>query len=932
MKGGGIRAGQWETTIDGTQVEVYGLPGGIPYQSMAEEKVTTVNAPAESRTPVTVDAVTKQGTNAFHGAVTLAFSHPALNALPAANPTSQRGPQVPYHTWNITAGGPLYIPKLYDGRNRTFLFVSAERNPPSDRQNYTYWTMPTNAMRQGDFSKYFAGTGRPTKQLKDPLTGAAFDGNVIPRSRWSPAAIKAIDNFFPAPNVPNTNPDVPYNNVSTLDRSVNSFSMLFVRLDQKISHQNTAGFSYNQSPQKSLGPGSFPSLPNGLGGSRWEAASKQFGWHDTHLFSPTIVNEFRLSTFIGDTFRNGNDGKTVGDTVSALGIDIGNNPVALKAKTAPNIKITGYPKFGPGYADEQQMRGWWQARNNLTIQRGHHSFKMGYDQRWNHYNKNSSGSFQIGGEQSFTGVYSGDPLADFLLGLPQTTIRFTPPGIPIYQLRFNELGLYFQDDFKVSSRLTLNLGVRTDRYSPRIERNGAYFNFDPKTLSIVVPDENSLKLVNPSFPSSVKITTAAQAGFPSTLTDPLFNVAPRFGFTYRLSGAGNAVVRGGYGIFAADSGFYDNKFRLPYTGGPFAVSQTFNNSITGGVPQLTLDHPFPSSPGQLSGNINVSGAIPNLGIPLMQQWNLTLERQFGADWGVRASYIGSRVTQGWYRRDINRPPASTIPFTTSRLLVPGFNSINLLDKGASSRYHALHLGFNHRYRNGFSIEGLFQWINSIDDVGDDGSDTLGRGIENPYCRSCEKSKTQFEDSLDFRTNFYYEMPFGRNRRFGTGVNRVVNGFIGNWVMSGVVDLRNGRPQTVTFSGLDTSNTNMKGGRADVVPGCEIRPSGGQREPYINIACFAIPKNGTFGNASRAAFRKPGSWDVSGSVYKYFPIFRESVKLRINATFNNLFNHPTWDEVGNNISVPSTFGKLTSQGATGRDAGPRSIGLQAQLQW
>jgi len=176
------------------------------------------------------------------------------------------------------------------------------------------------------------------------------------------------------------------------------------------------------------------------------------------------------------------------------------------------------------------------------------------------------------------------------------------------------------------------------------------------------------------------------------------------------------------------------------------------------------------------------------------------------------------------------------------------------------------------------------------------------------------------------------MPFGRKKRFGAGANRLLNGIIGNWVTSGIVDIRNGRPYTVVFSGTDTSNTNLQGGRADILPGCNVYGSSGLKEPYINIGCFAVPKNGTFGNASRAAFRKPGSWDVSGSIYKYFPIFRESVKLRINATITNLFNHPTWDDVGNNISVPSTFGKLLSQGATGRNAGPRSMVFQAQLQW
>jgi len=318
----------------------------------------------------------------------------------------------------------------------------------------------------------------------------------------------------------------------------------------------------------------------------------------------------------------------------------------------------------------------------------------------------------------------------------------------------------------------------------------------------------------------------------------------------------------------------------------------------------------------------------------MQQWNLTLERQIHGNWAARLSYVGTRTTQLGYRRDINRPPASLIPYTASRLLYPGYQSINYIDKGASATYHAMQFGFSHHWANGLLVDSVFQWINEISDASEGGSggiDTAFATIENPYCRRCEMAKG-FVDSLDFRANFIYQLPVGKGKPFGGSMNRVANGFLGGWSLSASPDIRNGRPETVVYSGRDTSNTNLLSGRASVLPGCDMRPGNGLSGPYLNSACFTFPQTGTFGNASRALFRKPGSWDVDGAIYKYFPIYKERARLRINGVFSNAFNHPTWNTVGNDITVPGAFGKLTGQGAFGRVAGPRSVRLQGQLEW
>jgi len=322
--------------------------------------------------------------------------------------------------------------------------------------------------------------------------------------------------------------------------------------------------------------------------------------------------------------------------------------------------------------------------------------------------------------------------------------------------------------------------------------------------------------------------------------------------------------------------------------------------------------------------------------PPCTQWNLTLERQVHGNWGIRLSYVGAINKDVWYVRDLTRPAASLIPFSASRRNYSMYNAVSYIDKGGNDSYHALQVGFTHTYSSGLSVMGSFQWVSQITDVWDKANQetTFGQALENPYCRSCQKGKSYLVDPLDFRMNFIYDLPFGKGRQFASNVNRVVNGIIGNWAIAGLVDAKSGRPNTVFFTGRDTSNTNLVGGRADVVSNCNMRPGNGKTAPYLNIACFAIPQNGTFGNAGISPFRNPGMYGVTGTIYKYFPLPRESAKLRINGMFGNAFNHPTWNTVGNNISQPGNFGQLMNDGANPMEYSgtARYILLQAQLQF
>jgi Carboxypeptidase regulatory-like domain/TonB dependent receptor-like, beta-barrel len=941
-KADGSHAREWQTSIDGNAAEV-AYPGlAIPYQAIANENVTVVGASAEFRTPVTMDAVTKSGTNQLHGSYTFVQGHGDLNALPATN-TSPRGPQTPNHSYNATASGPLYIPKLYDGRNKTFWLISFERTPPTDviatqSQHGGALSVPTLDMRQGMFSQYYRATGK-TSALIDPLSGQPFAGLAIPQSRWNSAAVKALALYYPTPNVASANPNIPYQNADSPWFSQGWVHQLFLRADQKVTNKNTLSFMFDERPSYNVVDegtlyNSIPAGINGLTPSTQLATPKLFGLSDTHVFSPTIVNELRLGYFKQTQVRNA-DHEQAGAITSALGIDLGPNAGAYNSlRQTPDIAITGYQGLYSVYPQYNNKVQWFQLRDNLSIEFGRHSLKFGYDGRLKYADTSNASASTGAGNWSFSGKFSGDTFADFLLGLPQQTAIYTP-SLPIAKMKYNELGLFAQDNFKASSKLTLNLGVRLDRLSPRTESRGAYYTFDPSNGAIVVPNQQSLSLVSSAFPSSVPIETAAQAGYPSKLRNASVGLSPRVGFAYRFDSTSSTVLRGGYSIFQVDSGWISSDYSTLQTGGPFAVTQTFVNSITNGTPLVTLDHPFPATTTSGGSSISVTGVNPNLGVPLVQQWTLSLERRIAGNWAARLSYVGSHTTQLAYERDLTRPPASTTPFSAGRDIYPNYQSALYIDKGANSSYEALQFGITHRFSSGLQLESLFQWQSEISDAsegGDGAIDNAYVNIPNPYCLTCERAKSSLLDSLDFRANFIYQLPFGKNRAIGSNLNPLVNGFVGGWTIAGSPDIRNGRRDTVIFSGVDTSNTNYFGGRVDVLPNCDIRSGNGISAPYLNIACFAIPANGTFGDANRSLFRKPGSWDVDGSIYKDFLLLKEKARLRISGVATNIANHPTWDAVGDNISTPASFGKLLTQGASGRGSGARVVTLQAQIEF
>ena len=612
-KSNGSRTTMTQTSVDGTPMN--GEQVGPPFSAIAEEKTVALNAAAEYRAPLTIDAVTKRGENRPHGMFTINMRHPRLQARWPGPPGATRNPGEWAFRYNWTFGGPVYIPKIYDGRDKSWFFFSFEQNPPTNITfgQGTWYNTPTAAMRRGDLSAYLAKIRPELGELKDPLSGETFAGNIIPRSRWNPVAINMIDQWLLEPTGSNVgDPDIPVQNLQFMGNAQGANKQWIYRIDQSILNRNTFGISHTQRDfWETCHCGAstwFGARHPATGQDQFGNLNDVFNAFDTHIFTPGLINEFRFGWFRRDAYNRTD--QTAALFIDSLGIDLGDDAATRKGfSTLPFISVDTIHTIGTrAGATNTTVSNYYSVRNNLSYRTGIHSWKLGYDHAIRHIG-DLRASRAVAGSWTHTGFFTGDPFADFLLGLPTTTGRHTPR--PAVEGRYSEFGLFVQDDVQVNSRLKLNIGLRYDRISPRRDVNGAWYNFNMSTGALVVP-EAGRGLIAPAFHPDIPIETASEAGFPNHLVNSLTKFSPRLGFAYRLDE--KTVLRSGFGMFMHDSGTTNNYFSTLLTGGPFALDENFRNTITDGVPLVTTDRPFPRATvgGSATATFNIQGVNPKI--------------------------------------------------------------------------------------------------------------------------------------------------------------------------------------------------------------------------------------------------------------------------------------------------------------------------------
>jgi hypothetical protein len=839
-----------------------------------EIQVTPVNNSAEFPRVGYMNLVTKGGTNEFHGRVTYFHQNSALGARQFFEGSEKFRTLI--HTSSIGVSGPII-------KDKTFFYVAWNQlNEPGEQ----FWlrTVPTDRMRQGDFSELLT-LSRPVV-LRDPLSGNPFPNNVIPRDRFNGVANKILDKYLPGPN--RSGPGALSNNYSF----IHPFPYDYVlrrdttqRIDHQLTTNNRIMGRIIENLDNYASAGSFPLL--GRPRQRWNV---HVVIEDTHVFSPSFVNTFRLGLYqekvedglslYGQTPIRGDD------AVKELGIQ-GVNPQGLSAAGFPRMNITGYPAIQVSPGGEPTLNDFnWGYADTATWSKGRHVIKFGGEFKPKNRFTNSvpTGSY---GDFAFNGMFTGYGFADFVLGYPSTSSRLDP--ITSRWRDDSELGLFLTDDFKVNNRLTLNIGIRWDRFGAPKFRDGLMWNWDINTGNVVIPPGTEDK-VRPLYPKSITLATGQVAQDPDNA-----NFAPRLGVAWRPLGE-NTVIRAGYGLYTEYLGRYG---RLN-TGGPFEISENYVNEIVDGKPLLSFPNPFPASlerariPSQ-----SFTGYPVDTQNGRIHQFNVTVERQV-RDIGFRLSYAGSRSRDMNYSIAINKPEPSLIPFTASRRPWPQFSGGSYYRNNGAANFNALTLQGQRKLGN-VTFDAHWTWASNYNNM---------LNLSDPYA-PLGFGRDQYTTRHRAVVNTVWEIPVGKGRRYLPDIPAAANHVLGGWQLYWIAYFESGWFFSPSFSGSDPSNTNTFGGLPDRI--CNGNLPAGERSihRWFDASCFVAPPagSGRFGNSGPNILEGPGYHMHHISLAKSFNL-TERFRFTLTAAAANAFNHPNFARPSANISSPGSVGVVS----------------------
>lgn len=905
---GGLRGHNLNYTIDGVSANAAAFGGSASpmleaaLESVQEIKVMASNNSAEYPDVATMYVTTRAGTNDLHGSAVFDSSNNAFNARNFFAASKPKGPT--RHEYGASLAGPVVIPNFYDGRDRTF-FLFAWEGQHFPGQSSAVANVPTAKMRSGDFSEVL-----PRSVIRDPTTGLPFPGNLIPQARISGVARGVLDeNFFPAPNF-----GAPENfsaNYRELRPSKTHNYRYTVRADHQLRPTDALSVRVNlrQSPLPGLYDGALPAFRR----NQYRNTRNAY-LAETHIFSPALVNEFRFG-FARDHSRleGFHRGAELVEKWGLQGLNLANKR-----------GLSGVPRFNFVNFSRIYESGtyfWVQESfdvlNNLTWVKGRHVAKAGLLLRRNRINISENNTVNDFGRFDFDGFAAGFDFADFLLGLPHRSNRYERAQ-PRYN-RYLESGFFVQDDWRVTPRLTLNLGLRYEYFTPPVDKYDMRFAFDFASGNLIVPNQRVLQtLVSPVFPKTIPIVTAESVGYPARtlLRGDRNNFGPRLGFAWRPFADGRTVLRGGYGVYYSRLTWSQMD---GFTGGPFRSNENFLNAISGGTPLFQFPRPFTavgSTPTQ-----SVDALVVNPITPQTQQWSLTVERDLGASLVARVSYRGFRINQLLFGGDINKPLPGPDPAQTDFYRYPNFFEVNALQNGGIQKLHALDVAVERKFTRGLTFQSGWTWAKDLSDTPD--SEEAGF-IENPYDRRREMADVDLVNRHRFVTSLLYELPFGSGKPFGAHWPGILRQTVGNWGISAIVLLQTGPFLTPLFSGPDPSNTRTTEGRPDRLRDAHLPIPSIDR--WFDAGAFAIPPNGRFGNSARNVIVGPGVANFDFGLFKYF-VIREPARLQLRMTATNFFNHPNFGNPATDITS-ANVGRITSlrSGDGSLGAGARVIRL------
>jgi hypothetical protein len=862
--GAQIQQGQDGHTSDGVNNQTSNI------HDVQEVVAVPVNNSAEFARVGYYNMVSKGGTNAFHAQ---AYYWHRNSAFDARDFFAGRKPVAKSHTMHVGATGPIIKDKLF------FYVAWAGQRWPGGSSFLR--DVPTARMRQGDFSQLLTGA-RPVT-IRDPLTGQPFPGNVIPADRLNPVSLKTQENYMPAPNFGGAN-DLSNNffYVWGWPADIRNADTYTQRIDYHLTAKNRIYGRVLQNWGDYVLRTDFPSL----GWTRLRRGN-HIVIEDTHVFSPNLVNSFRFGYYQAVV----TDGTTVDgftpqkgdDVVKALGIQ-GVNPQGLSAMGFPRMDISGYPtlRIQPGGKNSDDVD--YGYAESLTWSKGRHVLKFGVEIK-------PQGLFNGGvpegtyGSFNFNGSFTGYGYADLLLGLPFTSTRLNP--LTNRRRKDSETGIYAQDTFKVNKRLNLELGLRWDRFGAATYEDGLIYNWDPATGNVIVPN-GALSQISPLYPvSTIKVVEGEVKQKPS-----LSNFAPRLGVAYRPFAA-NTVVRAGYGLFTETVG----RFARAQGGGPYELSETFQNAISGGRALFAFPNPFPSGSGAVASQ-SVTGYPLDTDNGAIHQFNATIEHQI-RDTGFRLSYLGSRSRGLNYTKGTNKPQPSLIAFTQSRRPYPQFQNTTYTYSDGAANYNAMTFQVQRKVGQ-LTFDNHWTWASNYNNI---------QNLENPYA-PLFWARDRYSSRHRLVLNTIWKVPVGRGRRFLAGAPGVVDHVVGGWELYWIAFLESGEYFSPSFAGSDPSNTNTVGGLPDRV--CNGNLPSGERtiDRWFDASCFTVPPRGQFGNSGAFVLEGPGRHEHDVTISKRFHI-TEKLVFSYAMAITNIINRANFNPPASNISAPGSVGRISS---------------------
>ena len=902
----GARNGRTVFMIDGGSVssQYFDVASITPsIDAIQEFSVHSNSFSAENGQGMAIIAVAlKSGTNQLHGAAFEFFRNQVLDARNFFNRSSER-PAVKQNQFGFTLGGPVVLPKIYNGRDRTFFFGDYE-GTRIRRAGQANTLVPTAAMRAGDFS------GRPA--INDPATtrpdparpGAfirdPFPGNRIPAERMANESLYYLQ-FYPEANTAG-------GTFAFAPSRRNETDKFDIRIDHHFSGSDTLSSSYSMNETTTYTPGQFEAN----GGVTLSVRKQRWGLSETHSINPAMINEFRLG-YVRTRFFNEPQGLGTNHTVmSGIG---GFVEQSSDFPGFPGLGITGFLGFNPNAFSPIKFRdNKYEILDNVTWIRGAHALKFGAHFR--RYDTATTNAARSRGDFTFNGTYTGNSWGDFLLGLPFQGRRTFPRNLFGIKYLYNE-HFFVQDDWKVNPRLTLNLGLRYELNHQLRTLNNQNASTDPVLRQIVVASDSDGRInvegqqvgrfLLPLFQDV--IIPSSQVGLDGSLRRlDKNNFAPRFGVAWRPTG-GTLVLRAGYGIFY---GLIQGN-RAESTGivnAPFLADE-LSNFNTSPMPTKTLANMFaPISEGLNLVPLNFFQIDPNTRDPYFQEWNVTVQKSLSNLVSVEGAWVGAKGTRIEFSRPVNVPDPGPGDIQ-SRRLWPRFASGTYVENSSYSTYNALQVKVEMRGWRGLSWLSSYAFGKSIDNLS---SDVQGFASQDPNNNNAEKGVSDYDVKHRYVLSANYAMPFAR-----TGQGPLAH-IVRNWEVGSIVTLQSGLPYTPSI-GTDPANTGNSR-RPDRISSGMLQERTLQRD--FDVSAFRVPEAFTYGNSGRNILYRRGfrNWDFIA--VRNFPL-HERARLQFRGEFFNFTNTPAFGSPVANIQAGNA-GQILSAGE------PRSIQLALKLIW